>query len=127
MKYTFPQEFDIARAATLGDLIESAYRQKDALDKPGTTWTPPAGYQILGELQASELVKSAADLKDHVSTFQDVLKRPSLKGIADMARGLQPTQLVPFGFVAARGGELFVIIRGTRTHFEWLNDFTALP
>jgi len=35
--------------------------------------------------------------------------------------------LVPFGFVAAKGTDAYVVIRGTLTPLEWLEDATIIP
>src|SRR5262245_6926679 len=34
---------------------------------------------------------------------------------------------VPFGFVATKGNDVYVVIRGTKTPLEWFDDFTAQP
>lgn len=35
--------------------------------------------------------------------------------------------LVPFGFVASKGTDAYVVLRGTLTPFEWLDDATIVP
>ena len=35
--------------------------------------------------------------------------------------------LVPFGFVATKGTDAYVVLRGTVTPFEWLDDATIVP
>jgi triacylglycerol lipase len=40
---------------------------------------------------------------------------------------LEKGQLLPFGFVASKGTQLFVVIRGTQTPLEWLDDASIRP
>ena len=35
--------------------------------------------------------------------------------------------MLPFGFVASKGTQLFVVIRGTQTPLEWLDDASIQP
>ncbi|HZF09472.1 MAG TPA: lipase family protein [Thermoanaerobaculia bacterium] len=101
MKYRYPDAFALARAQELGRLVQSAY---DQLDK-GAAWTPPAGYAVLARLSVREIWK--------LKPFSEVLEHL-----------LQP---VPFGFVAIKGNDVYVVLRGTRTPLEWFDDFTAQP
>jgi triacylglycerol lipase len=102
MKYKYPDAFDLARAQELGKLVDSAY---DLLDQ-GAAWQPPAGYTVLAQLSSREFWKLP-------KPFSEVLEHL-----------LQP---VPFGFVATKGTDTYVVLRGTRTPLEWLDDFTAQP
>jgi triacylglycerol lipase len=36
-------------------------------------------------------------------------------------------KILPFGFVASKGGNLYVVIRGTQTPLEWLDDGSIQP
>jgi triacylglycerol lipase len=102
VKYTYPNGFDRVRAQELGTLVDAAYQQL----QQGQAWQPPAGYKILATLSAKELWKT---------------------------RGLAPElvahllKAVPFGFVAQKGADLYVVIRGTVTPLEWLDDFSIHP
>lgn len=100
-KYTFPTPFSQPKAQELAALVNAAYAQLN----PGN-WTPPQGYNILANLSAKEIWKEHAPLSNFVGPI------------------VQP---VPFGFVASRGNDLFVVIRGTKTPLEWFDDFTAFP
>jgi len=102
MKYTYPNNFDRNRADDLHKLVDEAYNQLNQ----GTVWQPPTGYSIAATLSAKEFWKLPPGLSDIISHM------------------LKP---VPFGFVATKGAEVFVIIRGTKTPLEWMDDFTALP
>jgi triacylglycerol lipase len=102
MKYTYPNGFDLARAQELGRLVGQAY---DQLTK-GTAWQPPAGYTLAASLTAKEVWKVP-------SPFSDLL--------------LHLLTPVPFGFVATKGNDVYVVLRGTQTPLEWLDDFTAMP
>jgi len=97
VKYTFPPGFDLARALELGTLVDAAYQQL----AQGTAWKPPAGYTILSPTLSST----------------EVWKGPLG----------QQLPKVPFGFVATKGNDVYVVIRGTQTPLEWLDDFTAQP
>ena len=103
MKYTYPDNFDNARAQELGQLVNAAYAQLDQ----GTEWQPPAGYRIL---------------EPRLST-REVWKAPGQ--MLELITHLIPP--VPFGFLAARDADVYVVIRGTKTPLEWLDDFTAQP
>jgi hypothetical protein len=104
--YTLPPGFDLARAAELGSLLDNAYDQYNKFNQ-GQPWATLAGYTLAATLQATEPWK--------LSHF------PWLP--------IPPPQPVPFGFVATRDGsqDIFVIIRGTITPLEWLDDFTIQP
>ena len=100
MKYTFPNSFSLTRAQELATLVNSAYDQLDH----GPTY-PPANYTILATLTAKE----------------------PWKGFESLPNFIGPVAPVLFGFVAQKGTDLYVVIRGTKTPLEWLDDFTASP
>lgn len=102
MKYTYPQGFSLARAQELAVLVNEAYKQLDQ----GAAWQPPVGYQILAKLSAKEIWRALGPL----ATFFPPVVPPVL-----------------FGFVAKKGKDLYVIIRGTKTPLEWFDDITAAP
>jgi len=102
MKYTFPAEFDLTRTLELAKLVAAAYAQLDV----GDNWRPPQGYALCAKLAAAEIWKVPGPL---ANLLKDLVKP------------------VPFGFVATKGTDIFVVIRGTRTPLEWLDDFTAQP
>jgi len=118
-RYTYPPSFDVKRAKELGDRINDAYAQYDAF-LSGGEWAPPPGYQIVGQFYAHELGKGGA-----LEGAQHLLKDPldELKSIVGL---IHPGQ-VPFGYVAQKGSDVYVIIRGTRTSLEWMDDFTSAP
>lgn len=101
MKYTFPTEFSLSRAQELAMLVDQAYDQLDQ----GAAWTPPTGYRMLAAFSATEVWKSLGPLS-HAAPL------------------LSP---VPFGFVAVKNADVYVVIRGTKTPLEWFDDFTAFP
>ena len=48
----------------------------------------------------------------------------------DIRAVLQATEgvaFVPFGFVATKGSDAYVVVRGTQTPLEWFDDATVLP
>jgi hypothetical protein len=104
-KYTVPPGFILTRAQELAALVNAAYDQLDASDNK-RPWVPPAGYKIIGELSAKEGWKA-----------------PGLFG--KLLGELNP--VVPFGFVATKNTDTYIVIRGTRTPLEWLDDFAARP
>lgn len=105
MKYTFPEGFNLERARELGTLVDAAYQQLDQ----GTAWQPPAGYTILTPTLSSTEIWKAQLLSNLLSHVAKELPK------------------IPFGFVATRGNDVYVVIRGTKTPLEWLDDFTAQP
>ena len=103
MKYTYPAGFDLARAQELGELVNVAYNQF----AQGAAWQVSAGYSLLGPgLFTKEFWK---------------LPGP----VSDVLEHLLPQVL--FGFVAVKGDDVYVVIRGTKTPLEWLDDFAAQP
>ena len=104
MKYTYPAGFDRARAQELVALVNQAYAQLNQ----GAAWQPPAGYTILITLSSKEYWKIPGPI---TALLQHLLPE------------------IPFGFVARKDatGEVYVVIRGTITPFEWFDDFTAQP
>lgn len=40
---------------------------------------------------------------------------------------IEQNQILPFGFVASKDNQLFVVIRGTQTPLEWLDDASIQP
>lgn len=102
MKYTLPAGFDLARAQELAKLVNAAYDQQTQ----GGGWHIPAGYTLVKSLSAKEAWKTSGPLSNFFT------------------QAVPPT---PFGFVASKGKDLYVIIRGTKTPLEWFDDFTAFP
>ena len=101
-KYTLPATFSTARAEELAALVNAAYNQLDQ----GPGWNPPQGYNVVAPLSAKE----------------------PWKGLGPLANFLGPiVSPVPFGFVATKGTDIYVVIRGTKTPLEWFDDFTSLP
>lgn len=102
MSYTYPAGFDKNRALELGALINEAYAQRDR----GAAWVPPAAYgNIIPFFSAEPGAKIGP------------LPVPTL--------GAAPR--LPFGFVATQGTDVYVVIRGTITPLEWLEDAYIQP
>jgi triacylglycerol lipase len=118
MKYTYPAAFDVARAQELGKLIDAAYDQLDQ----GLAWKPPAGYTMLTWLSAKEVWK----LPPPATSLMETLLKPAFPWVIGglLENLLKP---VPFGFVARKGDDVYVVLRSTRTPLEWLSDFTVPP
>jgi len=104
--YTLPPGFDLVRAEELGNLLDNAYDQYNKFTQ-GQPWTILSGYTLVAILEATEPWKLS-----HFPWFP-----------------VHPLQSVPFGFVATKDGSLdvYVILRGTITPLEWLDDFTIQP
>ena len=100
-KYSFPTPFSSPKAQELAALVNAAYAMLNS-----GNWAQPQGYNILAKLAAKEIWKGIGPLSNFVGPV------------------LQP---VPFGFVASRGSDLFVVLRGTKTPLEWFDDITAFP
>jgi hypothetical protein len=127
MPNTYPPGFDVNLAkTTLAPLITEAYAQMTAATTLPTPagWAPPAGYDvILKQFTAKEpggggLFKGLEDDIHHPSDIVGNLEH----GIGLLA----PAQL-PFGFILKKGNDIFVVIRGTITQVEWLDDADATP
>jgi triacylglycerol lipase len=102
MKYTLPAGFNLVRAQELASLVNAAYDQFTQ----GPAWALPADYTLVKSLSAREIWKGFGLLANLIP---------------------QVIPPVPFGFVATKGTDVYVIIRGTRTPLEWFDDFTAFP
>ena len=106
MKYALPPGFDLVRALQLAGLVNCAYQQFLTPD----AWSLPAGFVALTpELSAKEYWKFGP-LSEALETQFGV--------------PLPPT---PFGFTGTLNGDVFVVIRGTKTPLEWFDDFSAEP
>jgi triacylglycerol lipase len=103
MKYTLPEGFNLARAQELATLVNAAYNQFNQ----GPAWVIPADYKLVATLSAREIWKELGPLANLIPP--------------------QMIPMVPFGFVATKGTDVYVIFRGTRTPLEWFDDFTAFP
>jgi triacylglycerol lipase len=53
--------------------------------------------------------------------------QPAGYQVIDVLRAQENGVLVPFGFVATKGTDAFVVIRGTISPLEWLEDATIVP
>ncbi|MGC3988373.1 MAG: lipase family protein [Chthoniobacteraceae bacterium] len=105
MIYTFPANFDKEIAKQLGGLIDNAYEQLKASHKI-EDWKKPEGYDTFAVFGAKEPFGIGK------FTVPDVFN-------------VLPT--LPFGFVLSKGNDVFIIIRGTQTQLEWVDDFTFQP
>ncbi len=104
-KYTFPSAFNLTRAQELAMLVNAAYDQLTKF-QAGVDWKVPDGYTLVDTLQAKEGWKAP--------------------GLLDKLLGhLNP--VVTFGFVATKNTDTYVVIRGTITPLEWLDDASAQP
>jgi hypothetical protein len=116
--YSYPLNFDKNRAIELASLIDAAYQQlvdfrnHVAWTVPGPRNVKPQHYQIVPSdgLPASKTYQIEAEF---YSIENWGLPGPSAKSA------------VPFGFVATAGTDAYVVIRGTETPLEWLDDATV--
>lgn len=103
MHYTFPPIFEIKRATELATLIDAAYDQLNKF-KAGTPWISPAGYGNVSPFSSTE-----------------PWLKPAWPPVWPPA---PPAAPLPFGFVTKKGNDVYVVIRGTQTTLEWLDDVT---
>jgi hypothetical protein len=116
--YSYPLNFDKNRAIELASLIDAAYQQlvdfrnHVAWTVPGPRNVKPQHYQIVPSdgLPAPKTYQIEAEF---YSIENWGLPGPSAKSA------------VPFGFVATAGADAYVVIRGTQTPLEWLDDATV--
>ena len=118
MPYSYPVNFDKNRAIELASLVDAAYQQLVDF-RNHITWTVPGPrdvkpqhYQIVspGGLPASKTYQIEAE-------FYSIENWGLPGGLGKSA--------VPFGFVATAGTDAYVVIRGTQTPLEWLDDATV--
>jgi triacylglycerol lipase len=97
----FPPRFNASLAIELGELVSQAYDQHEAYqqEKP---WELSGGYSLV----------SAISCADRTSGVLDWLRHEAKEGP------------LPIGFVARRGGKLYVIFRGTITAQEWMKNLS---
>jgi hypothetical protein len=97
----YPPNFDVNIARQLGQYVDSAYAQ---YKNPATP--PPPGLADVFILSAIETWKTP-----HFS-------------ILGFGAATPP---VTMGFVASQGNDFYIVIRGTITPLEWLDDVTIAP
>jgi triacylglycerol lipase len=120
--------YDKNIAVELGTLIDAAYSQFNGVNN----WRPQ-GYEIACIFNAVEPWKHGPQsIQTPNAPFQFVL--PSFQIPAGFPQFSIPQlpiptpalpTAVPFGYVATKDGNAYVIIRGTQTPLEWLADFTV--
>ncbi len=96
----FPKGFKKPRALELAGLTGQAYAQLEAFQK-GKPWTLQGGYTLIAELRY----------------------RGSSASFIFADKSTKRLQGAPIGFLARRGGDAFVVFRGTKTNAEWINNF----
>jgi hypothetical protein len=115
--YNFPSSFDKNRAIELAALIDAAYQQLTDFQNH-RLWTVPGPYSVVP--------------KTYQVTPADVPPARSYQIEAQFYAietwGLPtpfPKAAVPFGFIATNGNDTYVVIRGTQTPLEWIDDATV--
>ncbi|MEL7011321.1 MAG: lipase family protein [Cyanobacteria bacterium J06588_4] len=118
-KIAIPQnsKFDSQRAIELANLVERAYQQYDT-DQREEEWKP----EITGELTGSDNCKE--DLTQDAPTQDELSLKYSILSVFKFT-GFWNTfmETVPFGFIAKRGDDIFIVFRGTREKQEWYRNF----
>lgn len=125
-KYTFPKGFDVKRAGEFGKLIIQAYGQLKAANEK-KAWSPPSGYEVVlpqftaTEPQGINKILNQGLLKEQLSQFpNDPIK------LGEIIKSIM-TKKLPFGFIVRNGTDVTVVIRGTITPQEWIDDLKAAP
>jgi hypothetical protein len=116
--YSFPASFDKNRAIELAALTDAAYQQLTDFQNH-RLWTVPGPYTVVS--------------KTYQVTPADPLPPPKVYQIEAQFYAVEtwgiptplPKSAVPFGFVATNGNETYVVIRGTQTPLEWVDDATV--
>ena len=118
LPYSYPVNFDKNRAIELAALIDAAYQQFVDFQNH-ITWTVP-GPRIVKAQQHQIMPPRGLPAP---KTYQIEAEFYSVEnwGVPDVL----PKSAVPFGFVATAGSDAFVVVRGTETPLEWLDDATV--
>lgn len=127
MSYIFPPEFDRTRARMFGGLIEAAYAQLSSFQKNQEAVYPVGWDIVLPRFVAHEL-GGGDGIGMVVREARGALTgEGGLLGRVESVLKVHEQSSLPFGFIARRGGELVVVIRGTNTPMEWVADARAMP
>lgn len=110
----YPSRFNLERSLQLGKLIEQAYEQFDAFEVK-REWRLPAEYRLIKEIKYASIGTGIIDEDNIIGNY--ILKLPFLKG--------RKLSVIPIGFIAQHGQEVFIIFRGTQTPTEWINNLNA--
>jgi hypothetical protein len=116
--YSYPLNFDKNRAIELASLIDAAYQQLVDFRKH-VAWTVPGPRNV--KPQHYQIVPS--DGLPAPKTYQIEAEFYSIENWG--LPGPSAKSAVPFGFVATAGTDAYVVIRGTETPLEWLDDATV--
>ena len=100
-----PKDFVLGEAVACGELIDQAYQQFD-LKKKSLPWALQDNYTLEAEFFAIEQLPSAP---------LDILQ---------FMNGARP---LPFGFIASKDNNVYIVIRGTQTPLEWFDDASIRP
>jgi triacylglycerol lipase len=100
-----PKDFVLSEAVACGELIDQAYQQFD-LKKKSLPWALQDNYNLEAEFVAIEQLPSAP---------------------LDILHLLNGTKPLPFGFIASKDNNIYIVIRGTQTPLEWFDDASIRP
>lgn len=116
--YGYSPDFDKVRAIELAALIDAAYQQLTDFQNhklwtvPGPYTVTPRTYQVIPPVALPPAKSYQIEAQFYaIETW----------GLPT----LLPKSAVPFGFVATAGNDTYVVIRGTQTPLEWLDDATV--
>jgi len=116
--YGYSPDFDKVRAVELAALIDAAYQQLTDFQNhklwtvPGPYTVTPRTYQVIPPVALPPAKSYQIEAQFYaIETW----------GLPT----LLPKSAVPFGFVATAGNDTYVVIRGTQTPLEWLDDATV--
>jgi triacylglycerol lipase len=108
----FPKGFSMDIAIELANLLVQAVNQLEAF-KEGKPWTLPDSYTLLAELHyPTALVRMNRNGNKHPAQEIKSLPHAARRGNAQ----------IPMGFIAKRKNNCFVILRGTITIREWIQN-----
>lgn len=123
--YAF-KNFKFELSLELANLIDKAYDQFDAfVDGKKDKWP----------IDDSGFITSSLDLTDsnsaqykivatYESKIEDTYYKFKNKSLGIFGNKTSQDVKIPFGFVATRGNNIYVVFRGTRTPLEWFDDVT---
>ncbi|WP_013324433.1 lipase family protein [Gloeothece verrucosa] len=116
--------FDIKRARELLLLVEQAHHEFDNAES-NHQWAWHNDYQDIQISQANSTSKYKVIQRFGFDQYFWSLQRILLEDIDKLMEAIQ--EEVPFGFVAQKNNEIFVVFRGTMTPAEWITNFQFKP
>lgn len=108
----YPANFNPTLAIELANLLQQAYEQFDAY-KAGRDWCLKDGYELVRVVHYHRPWPKLLHGKTATAVEKEMEGVPKKK---------HHGQGIPMGFVATRGGNRYLVFRGTHNIREWIYD-----